>query len=82
MAFYRKFGKSCSICKSSSVQLHHIKYGNFGHERDEDLVALCANHHAGFHSKYGVKGQMTEETHEYIYSALFEEEVERVMKNI
>lgn len=65
--YYRKYGKKCSICSSPRfVQLHHLVYGNYGHEKDEHLVPLCSSHHASLHSHIGVKGNMIAETVEFI----------------
>lgn len=77
--YFRKFGNKCSICGSSRyINLHHKKYGNYGFEKDEDLVSLCQKHHEQFHTEFGkTKGNMSKETDEFIYrekSELIEEE--------
>jgi hypothetical protein len=51
--YYQENGRKCAICNSSEhIQLHHLKYGNFGEEKDQDLLALCRFHHTDFHDKY------------------------------
>ena len=34
------------------LQVHHIHYGNLGHEPIEDLVSLCAGCHRKIHRYY------------------------------
>ncbi len=82
-AYYKIHGRKCSVCnKARYVDLHHKVYGNYGNENDNDLVPLCRKHHEGFHTRYGVKGNMRNETDEYVMAALFEEEVDSAMKSI
>lgn len=66
--FYKKFGRFCVVCKSvRHITLHHLKYNSkeFGHESDEDLVALCWTCHENFHKKYGVKKECKKEFKEF-----------------
>ena len=62
--FFKDFGKKCAVCgKSKYVQLHHAYYGEYGKEKDEDLVPLCIEHHEELHSMLGkTKKDMREET--------------------
>lgn len=66
--YYKKHGKQCSCCKSTRfVQLHHKVYtGIYGNEPDHHLIAMCGNCHKLFHDTYGVKGNMKEETGEFV----------------
>lgn len=62
--YWRQYKKVCYRCDSCEhVQLHHIKYGwtEFGREPDEWLIPMCEQCHKFFHSKYGVKADMTNE---------------------
>lgn len=44
--YYSRHAKACYICGDTDrVELNHKKYGNYGHERDIDLVPLCRMHH-------------------------------------
>jgi len=53
--FYQNVGRICAVCGSTNqMSVHHLKYGSFGKERDEDLVALCWSCHEEFHTIYGV----------------------------
>lgn len=29
------------ICDEEATEAHHLSYENFGHERDQDLIAIC-----------------------------------------
>lgn len=52
--YYQNHKKRCALCSSCEhVQLHHLKYGNFGFEKDEDLIPLCKQHHEEFHIEFG-----------------------------
>ncbi|HEY4526697.1 MAG TPA: hypothetical protein VJK53_02515 [Candidatus Paceibacterota bacterium] len=61
--YYAKYAKACKICgDTAGVELNHIKYGNYGHERDRDLVPLCGDHHEQLHARIGVRGDMHYQT--------------------
>lgn len=52
--------KECrTVARWSSLQVHHITYARFGHERLEDLVTLCEDCHKKTHqgllTKYKVR---------------------------
>ena len=65
--YYDKYAKACKICgATSNVQLNHIKYGDYGHEQDRDLVALCGDHHEALHLKLGVRGNMRYQTRYFL----------------
>ena len=61
--YFERYAKACKICGSTTyVQLNHIKYGNYGQERDRDLVPLCRDHHQALHDMIGVKSNMHYQT--------------------
>ena len=65
--YWQTHPRRCAVCDSAShIQLHHIVYGHYGREPDEHLVALCAEHHAAFHRRYGVKCSMIKRTNKFI----------------
>ena len=65
--YYEKYPKACKICADTvCVELNHIKYGNYGHERDRDLVPLCGDHHEQLHARIGVRGDMHRETQYFL----------------
>lgn len=81
--YYRRYGKKCAVCKIiKGVQLHHKVYRNYGKEYDDDLIALCNKHHGDFHNRHGVSGNMRADTDAFVSSALFDEEMWNVMRNI
>lgn len=52
--YYQAHGRKCAICDSvTHVDLHHIWYGNYGSEPNEQLIPFCRKHHLAFHKKYG-----------------------------
>lgn len=58
-AYFETNARECSLCGSGArVELNHIYYGNFGFERDEDLIALCRRHHEELHAEIGVSKDM------------------------
>jgi hypothetical protein len=41
----------CQVCNASGrLEVHHRTYERLGHERDADLIVLCADCHRLFHS--------------------------------
>lgn len=41
----------CQVCNSPGpLEVHHRTYERLGHERDADLIALCADCHGLFHN--------------------------------
>jgi len=81
--YFSAHAKRCAVCRTTqNVALHHLVYGNYGAERDEDLIPLCGRHHSIFHALHGVARNMKETTAEYVYSAAFEEEADRALRAI
>lgn len=39
-------------CPHQHDDTHHLTYRNVGHEKDEDLLGVCANCHAAIHGKH------------------------------
>lgn len=65
--FWQTYGRKCVICKTSKrVDLHHMLYENYGFEKDEDLMALCREHHLAFHSNYPLQKDMRKDTIEFM----------------
>ncbi len=51
---YVKRHSSCEMCsKSARLQAHHLSYANLGHERSDDLLAVCEECHKMFHKLPG-----------------------------
>lgn len=49
--YYKYHAKKCAVCESTKyIQLHHMTYKDYGHEKDEHLVALCRGCHEEFHT--------------------------------
>jgi hypothetical protein len=68
-SFYKTVGRLCAVCGSTNqMSVHHLKYGKFGKERDEDLVALCWSCHEEFHTIYGVTKDCNKEFAEFCAS--------------
>lgn len=66
-SYYQKFPRKCAACQSSKkIHLHHMVYGNFGDEKEEDLIPLCEPHHAEYHKKNGTKRNMKRTTLAFI----------------
>lgn len=65
--YYKTHKRICSACDSAEyIDLHHLVYGSFGKEKDENLTPLCRSCHDEFHSLNGVKGDMYKETLQFI----------------
>jgi len=65
--YYKTHKKECALCHSTShVELNHIYYGNFGFEKDEDLIPLCRGHHEMLHRHIGVSKDMRYATADFI----------------
>jgi 5-methylcytosine-specific restriction endonuclease McrA len=51
----RRAEHKCQVCnRGGKLQLHHRTYARLGHEREADLVVLCAPCHDLFHAHFGV----------------------------
>ena len=47
--YISRHGRGCEICADTDrVDVYHLRAGDYGHERDADLVALCRAHHLEF----------------------------------
>lgn len=55
--FKSKLPRTCKICESSRVELHHRSYKRLGHERLDDLIPLCRTHHQALHDWFKLKQQ-------------------------
>jgi hypothetical protein len=45
-----RFGNRCALCNAERpLQAHHRTYERVGNELPDDLIALCADCHDGFH---------------------------------
>jgi hypothetical protein len=81
--YYQKYGRRCAVCKSTKfIDLHHIVYGGYGNEPDQNLIPLCKDHHTAFHAQHGVARDMKESTACFIHGQAFEEEVQRTTRNL
>lgn len=66
--FLREKGSVCRACSSTiNIQVHHVVYGGFGREKDEDLIALCELCHIEFHEIYGANGNMKKDTADFLW---------------
>lgn len=55
-AWFSNYGKWCRICKTDiNIHLHHKSYDRFTCEEDDDLVALCEEHHTIVHKYHKEK---------------------------
>lgn len=44
--------RRCQVCAAGEpLEVHHKTYARLGHERDDDLIVLCADCHAAVHDK-------------------------------
>jgi hypothetical protein len=51
--YYKKFGRICAACGTDqNITVHHMSYERLGHELDDDLLALCLDHHRLLHRLY------------------------------
>ena len=50
----RRAGFRCARCKARGpLDVHHLTYERLGHERPEDVIALCRSCHRREHAKRG-----------------------------
>ena len=54
-AYFETHAKKCAVCGHPDVDLHHVRYGSYGHEKDSDLSPLCRFHHQELHYTIGVR---------------------------
>lgn len=80
-AYYSRNPNICTVCGTrEEVKLHHSSYERLGNELDSDLVPLCRSHHKAFHVAMGTsKGNMKQETVDFIEVAKFEIEAQNVL---
>jgi hypothetical protein len=65
--YYQNYPRQCAACDTfSHIHLHHMSYGNFGHELDYELVPLCEPHHNDYHAKNGTQRNMLQRTKHYV----------------
>jgi hypothetical protein len=55
----RRAAGLCEICPSPASEVHHLTYSNLGHERPEELVALCSACHRFVHERPDGTGSRT-----------------------
>ncbi len=67
--YYEMHEKKCAVCGHPDVDLHHIRYGNYGHERDIDLAPLCRVHHQELHDAVGVRKDTKYQSSSFIQDA-------------
>ncbi|RJQ34126.1 hypothetical protein C4568_03245 [Candidatus Parcubacteria bacterium] len=68
--YYSRHAKACYICgDTKGVELNHKKYGNYGHEKDSDLVALCRTHHQIITDRHKTRKNMHYQ-HDYMIDEL------------
>jgi len=56
--YYEKHPHKCEVCGHPDVDLHHLKYGEYGHEADKNLAALCRVHHEELHQAIPLRKNM------------------------
>ena len=65
--YYRRNPSRCAACGTAQhIHLHHMIYGKFGEEKDNELVPLCEMHHSQYHAKNGTKRNMIASTRAFI----------------
>lgn len=52
-------GNTCFICQEQSefIHIHHAKYGEWGKEKDKDLIVLCEDCHLTLHAILDIYGK-------------------------
>jgi 5-methylcytosine-specific restriction endonuclease McrA len=82
--YYACNPNTCKVCGSrEEITLHHLTYERLGKELDADLMPLCWKHHQSFHDLIGgSKKNMVVETEQFLQTALFDEEMDKVMRNL
>jgi hypothetical protein len=65
--YYQTHPRRCAACNTASrIHLHHMYYGNFGCEQDNDLIPLCNTHHDQYHRENGTQRNMLQRTMTFI----------------
>jgi hypothetical protein len=58
--YYRRHGRACAFCGAVKwVELHHHTYERMGRELDDDLIAVCREHHQEIHSHHDRHPELT-----------------------
>lgn len=52
LSWLHNSGKTCLVCGSSTIELHHVDNG-IGRRDDRSCVCLCPDHHRGEFSVHG-----------------------------
>ena len=61
---FNHYGKRCSLCGAKSkLQIHHIHYRNFRHEKVEDLTVLCESCHNAYEKRKRRRGSGDQKTY-------------------
>jgi len=69
--YWRTHSRTCAVCSTSKyIHLHHMVYGQFGQEKDDDLIPLCREHHDEYHAQNGTQRNMKRRTMEFIQQKL------------
>ena len=53
--YFSNHPHKCAVCGHPDVELHHLKYGDYGRELDKNLAALCRVHHQELHDSIGLR---------------------------
>ena len=53
--YYLNHPHTCAVCGHPDVELHHLRYGDYGHEQDKNLAALCRVHHQELHNAVALR---------------------------
>ena len=53
LAYMHNSDKSCVICGSKNIELHHIKTKDQTQREDNKIVPLCPEHHRGKFAPHG-----------------------------
>jgi len=68
--YYSRHAKACFVCGDTNrVELNHKRYGNYGYERDTDLVPLCRMHHQIITDRFKTQKNMRYQ-HDYMIDEL------------
>lgn len=58
--YFETYEKRCAFCDARrSIELHHHTCERMGRELDDDLIALCRQHHAAVHSYHLAHPRLT-----------------------
>lgn len=78
--YFNVHDKKCWICGSSArLGLHHLHYKNLGREKDDDLIALCWDHHERLHD---IAGHNQDKAMQFIDQEKAAEEFYQIFKTL